>query len=294
MSTYSVPAGLCGGIRWRGANATLTVADESGYEHESALEEGRPLRVRLGSSRFCVGVRQDDRRRCPHGNHISRNTSETQCRSCAATDPGRAIARDAVVDPRPFHLYLAWFGPGLLKVGITTVGRGHNRLAEQGALAFTWLAQGPHEVIREAERAIAAARLAPERRKRTTKLAGLWDLPPAARRRAELEAAYQQAVRCGGWPSALEPLPFHEVEHTEMFGLDRLPSTVADITTLTPTCVLAGSVRTVVGTELVLDTDDGPTMLSGRLLAGWPLQPTDAAPVGYRTTPRGPGEHVLF
>ncbi|MDV6011307.1 DUF2797 domain-containing protein [Haloechinothrix sp. LS1_15] len=294
-SLHAVPPGLCGGIRWRSGTPELICTErDGGQEHHTPLERGTEIGLRLGGTRFCVGIRRDGARRCPYSNRIRTHSTETQCRACAATDPGRAIARDAVVDPRPFHLYLAWFGPGVLKVGITTVQRGQDRLAEQAALAFCWLASGPHEVVRAAERAIAAAGIAPERRRRATKLAALWDLPAAEDRRDELWSAYQQAIRCGGWPAELAALPFAAIDNAALFALDRLPGSVADITELRPASVLSGTAITVIGTDMVLDTAHGPTMLGGRLLAGWPVEPTGEAPSGYRTTQRGPGEHALF
>ncbi|CAM5506203.1 hypothetical protein SMICM304S_07997 [Streptomyces microflavus] len=63
---------------------------------------------------------------------------------CAA---GRAhsVAADTLLDdPRTYRVYLAWFGPGMVKVGITREERGAARLREQGAVAFTWLGRGPH------------------------------------------------------------------------------------------------------------------------------------------------------
>ncbi|MGH3998843.1 MAG: hypothetical protein ACRDTJ_15465 [Pseudonocardiaceae bacterium] len=46
---------------------------------------------------------------------------------------------------------MATFGADALKVGISAVERGDERLLEQGALAFTWIAQGSHRIIRAAD-----------------------------------------------------------------------------------------------------------------------------------------------
>jgi len=39
-------------------------------------------------------------------------------------------------------------------------------------------------------------------------------------------------------------------------------------------------VRCTIGRDVVLDTPDGPLLADTRLLAGWLLQPTTAAPTG--------------
>jgi hypothetical protein len=93
------------------------------------------------------------------------DSTNPQCAACAAADRGRALARDAISgdDGRTYHLYLAWSGPGLVKVGLTAADRGWDRLLEQGAITCTLLATGPYLPIRQAELRIAGTQLARER-----------------------------------------------------------------------------------------------------------------------------------
>ncbi|WP_146058778.1 DUF2797 domain-containing protein, partial [Streptomyces sp. FM008] len=71
-------------------------------------------------------------------------STRAQCEGCARLDRARSVAADTMADdPRAYAVYLAWFGPGMVKVGITREDRGAARLLEQGAVAFAWLGRGP-------------------------------------------------------------------------------------------------------------------------------------------------------
>ncbi|CAO0827451.1 hypothetical protein SMICM17S_01872 [Streptomyces microflavus] len=74
------------------------------------------------------------------------------------------MAADTLLDdPRTYRVYLAWFGPGMVKVGITREERGAARLREQGAVAFTWLGRGPLMAARRTEEVLRAALGVPDR-----------------------------------------------------------------------------------------------------------------------------------
>ncbi len=186
----------------------------------------------------------------------------------------------AVDDGREYALYLAWFGPGLTKVGLTATERGTDRLAEQGALAFAWLARGRLPAVRTGEQRISANGLAPERRQRRTKLATWGKLPDQTQRQEQLSAAYQQITDTVPWPPGLGRETCAVVDLVALFGLDAFPDSCQEITTLASGAVLSGTVRCVIGRELLLDTPDGPLLTDTRLLAGWPLHPSTAAPTG--------------
>jgi len=191
------------------------------------------------------------------------------------------FARNVTLDDgREYALYLAWFGPGLTKVGLTATERGTDRLAEQGALAFTWLARGRLPAIRAGEHRISISGLAPERRQRRAKLAAWWKLPNQAHRHGELCSTYQQIIETVPWPPGLGREPCAVVDLVELFGLDTFPDSCQEITSLANGAVLSGTVRCAIGRDLLLDTPDGLLLADIRLLAGWPLHPTTAAPTG--------------
>ncbi len=191
------------------------------------------------------------------------------------------LARNAIIDDgRGYALYLAWFGPGLTKVGLTATERGTDRLAEQGALAFTWLARGRLPAVRAGEQRISARGLAPERRRRHVKLAAWWKLPDHTQRHDDLRAAYQEIIEAVPWPAGLDRAACAVIDLVELFGLDVLPDACQEITALSSGAVLSGTVRCAIGRDLLLDTPDGPLLADTRLLTGWPLHPTTAAPTG--------------
>lgn len=188
-------------------------------------------------------------------------------------------------DRRTFRLYLAWFGPGLVKVGICAAERGNTRLLEQGALAFTWLAHGDHQLVRTAEQAVADSGVAVERQRRASKLPAWFSLGPPADYIAELRSAHAKAQAVSGWPDHLSREPFLPADHFEAFGLDAAPPPLSDVVAVGIGSVVAGRVAAVVGGELILDTPDGAVVVSGKRLAGWPVFPTTEPSTGYDTSP---------
>lgn len=287
------PEWTCTGVSWRGGRPALTMTDINGNELSRPLRRGEPLGLRTTGPRRCIGLWRGNIRSCPFDAPIAATGSSSQCDACAAADPGRALARDATVDNRDFRLYLATFGTDTFKVGITAHERGDERLLEQGALAFTWLAQGSHRVIRAAETAIADAGLAPERRRRATKIAGWHVAGNSDQRRTALAKVATAAQELSAWPMLAKHTPVEVVDHADLFGLAELPDHIDDVHELGAGATLSGRIRSVIGTELVLGhpTDDGTRglLLSGRMLAGWPITPATGQmgtdPVGYRTRP---------
>lgn len=269
------------------------------------LAIAEPIAWHLAGARGCIGVWSKGRRHpCPAAVRIPETGADAQCRACAARGTGRALARDtAVDDDRPFVLYLAWFGDGLVKVGLTAAEREHDRLLEQAAIAFTLLATGPYLGIRRAEQTIAATGLARERIGARAKAAAWWALlpePERARRVTEAAAAIQAAAIDAGpaWPSEAELLAVHVVDQAAAFALpDPFPASYAELTGVRDGAVLAGQVAAIIGRRLLLDTATGPLLADMRLLAGrpfTPILPTGAlpTPTGLDTTQRDhPGAH---
>jgi len=320
---------LCTGISWRGGRPALTMTDRDGREVSRALVLDAWFGVHIAGPRMCVGVRRHDVRACPFRTSLPPTARLVQCDACAAADPGRMLARDAIVDDRRFRLYLASFGNGPLKVGISAAERGSERLLEQGALAFTWLAEGPHLAIRATEATVSGARIATERRRRDSKIAGWWHPDTAADRRDTLLTAAQRAQSLRTWPVSADPVEPSVVDHVEVYGLNRLhtppgqlpgqvpgqvPGELEDIDVidhLSDGAQVAGQVRAVIGTELVLHggghhASDRLLILGGRTLAGWSIAPATAPsdvpsghPVGFtvkavRHGAAGSAEPTLF
>jgi Protein of unknown function (DUF2797) len=257
--------------------ADLPSARAAGRHGEYRRVIGIGLRVawRLRGPRRCTGVWTGTRRLpCPAWAALADGT-DPQCAVCAAADRGRAIARDAALgdDDRTYTLYLAWFGPGLIKIGLTAADRRRDRLLEQGAIACTMLASGPYTPIRRAERRVAAAGLAPERLPARAKTRAWWDLLGGAERARELTAARQVITGYLAGHDGVDLLPCLVADQASDFGLDQPPpGAYQEVTGIADGAGLAGEIRLMPGRHLLFGTASGPLLADMRRIAGWTLE----------------------
>ncbi|MGP3924589.1 DUF2797 domain-containing protein [Streptomyces sp. 8N616] len=284
----------CTGIAWGPEGARLgwcragAGAGSRDVERASVPAPGRPLAFAVEGGRVCTGVSRGGRRTvCPVGAAVPARSTSGQCAECARLDRSRSVAADTRADdPQPYCVYLAYFGPGLLKVGITAAGRGATRLLEQGAVAYSLLGRGPLMAARRAEELLGAALGVKDRVPYGVKRAVRAVLPPVGERFAELAALHARVAALPGWPESLEREPCEPVDHTAAFDLDLLAARVSggrqgEVTELGDGVVVAGELLGVAGPDLHLGTEDGVLVLDGRLMAGWRLR---AADPGQRTT----------
>lgn len=152
---------------------------------------------------------------------------------------------------------------------MTATDRGADRLAEQGALAYLWLADGPMPAIRQAEQQVSAAGLAPQRRSRSTKVEAWWSLPGLEARALELAAGHARIMAAMDWPDQVELRDNTPEDNVARFGLADLPGTYHEVTDVAEAAALVGIVLAAVGRELLVDTaSSGPVLTDTRLLAG--------------------------
>ncbi|MFI8824117.1 DUF2797 domain-containing protein [Streptomyces sp. NPDC053431] len=279
------------GISWRGGVPALRW--EGG--RVSALAYGRDMAFRAVGERRCPGARGNA---CPLTAVLPGRSTGGRCPECARLDRAHSVAADTVADdPRTYRVYLAWFGPGMVKVGITAEERGDARLLEQGAVAFSWLGRGPLMAARRTEEVLRHALAVPDRIPYARKRAVRHALPPAAERAAEVAELYERAVGVPAWAETLHALPCQVRDHVEVFRLEALaqpgltPSarssselvaTELVVTECVDGGVLAGRLVAAAGPDLHLLGPDGrPLVLDTRLLTGWELV---AAPAGHAVT----------
>ncbi|OII68804.1 hypothetical protein BJP39_19905 [Streptomyces sp. CC77] len=210
---------------------------------------------------------------CPVRGVLDSRTTGGLCAECGRLDRMASIAADTLSDdPRVFRVYLAWFGPGLVKVGITAEERGGTRLLEQGAVAYTWLGRGALMAARRTEAVLGAALGLPDRIPYAAKRAARGHLPGPGARRSAVEALYGDAVRVGGWGETLERLPLDVQDRGEVFGLLRLGRLDGVVRALAAGCVVRGTLLAVAGPDLHLRLPEGRhVVLDSRLVAGWEL-----------------------
>jgi hypothetical protein len=263
------------GLHWESDRPVLTGL-VAGREHVRPLELGQSVGWEVTSPRRCIGIydrREHRRRLCPAAALVA---DGSQCDLCQRADPGRLMARGLAptgMEQEPFDLYLAWFGDGLSKVGITSENRGVARLCEQAALSYCRVAHGPFTSIRQAEVLLSRIGVAPERLTLRTKQAAWWRIPPAVERAAELAALHKAAIDVIRRLPDIELLEFQPGDLTPLFGLEReMPGRYDLVTAVRPGAVLSGEVTHVIGRSVVL----GPTRLvvDVGLLEGWTLRRT--------------------
>ncbi|MDV5147080.1 DUF2797 domain-containing protein [Streptomyces sp. SBC-4] len=253
------------GLRWRGGRV-------------SALAYGQGLAFRAVGVRRCPGARGNP---CPLEALVSGRSTGGRCAECARLDRAHSVAADTLLDdPQPYRVYLAWFGPGMTKVGITAEARGEARLLEQGAVAFSWLGRGPLMAARRTEEVLRQALGVPDRIAYERKRAVRHVLPSVAERAREVEELHRRALAVGGWTETLEPLDFVARDHAEAFRLDGLPPLDGTVTELVDGGVVTGRLLAAAGPDLhLLDPGGRCVVLDTRLMGGWALQAAGEASV---------------
>jgi hypothetical protein len=262
----------CAGLRWSADGPVL--AWDGGQR--SALTWGKRVAfgVAEGGVRTCVGARGHA---CPVRAVVPGRSTGARCEECARLDRAHSVAADTIADdPRPYHVYLAWFGPGLLKVGITAVERGSARLLEQGAVCFSWLGAGPLMAARRTEELLRAALRVPDRIPYVEKRAVRAVLPGSeGERAAEVAELHARAVALEGWPESLVREPCRPVDHFGVFGLAGLAGpavAVGEVRELVAGGVVSGRLVAAAGPDLHLETGaGGVVVVDTRLLRGWEL-----------------------
>ncbi|MFJ6884548.1 DUF2797 domain-containing protein [Streptomyces californicus] len=279
----------CTGVRWPGEAPELGWR-RGGDRRVSVLAYGTGLGFRALGERHCVGARGNV---CPLVAVVPGRSTGGRCAECARLDRAHSVAADTLADdPRTYRVYLAWFGPGLVKVGITGEERGAARLREQGAVAFTWLGRGPLMAARRTEEVLRAALGVPDRIPYAGKRAVRGRLPAAGERAEAVAELYGRvaALEGSGWPDSLERLPLEVVDQVEVFGLSGTPAPVRSVRELVDGGVVAGRLVAAAGPDLHLavaggggggDGGGGVVVLDTRLITGWDLTAETGNDVGF-------------
>ncbi|UQX02099.1 DUF2797 domain-containing protein [Streptomyces sp. RerS4] len=262
----------CAGIRWADGRPAIGWYGPGGAERGSPLVRGQALAFVARGERRCLGVRRAGRRTpCPRGAGVPGRAGNAQCPECARLDRSFSVAADTnAADPRTYRVYLAWFGPGMVKVGITAEERGAVRLLEQGAVTWAWLGRGPLMATRRTEELLRAALGVPDRIAYSRKRAARAGLPPAPERAREVAELHARATALIGWPESLERLGCEVTDHAAPFDLADLPVPTWGLAQLLPGAAVVGRLAGAAGPDLHFT--DG-LVVDTRLLAGWELAP---------------------
>ncbi|WP_037783211.1 DUF2797 domain-containing protein [Streptomyces sp. HGB0020] len=260
----------CSGLRWSVDGPELVW--DGGRRSVPARGKRVAFGVADGGVRTCVGARGHA---CPRRAVVPGRSTGARCEECGRLDRAHSVAADTIADdPRPYHVYLAWFGPGMVKVGITAEERGSARLLEQGAVCFSWLGLGPLMAARRTEELLRAALQVPDRIPYAQKRAVRSQLPASeAERTAEIEALHARAVGLAQWPESLARKPCEVVDHAGVFGLDGLSGAGGAVSELVAGGGVRGELLAAAGPDLHLTVGRDVVVLDTRLMPGWEIVP---------------------
>lgn len=145
---------------------SLTLLKEEGDTFEHLTPRGKTLTLRFDTTnRLCTGwhdLATGESHPCPDTATV--DTAYNQCMHCqrktgfnpAFYNASSVSEQQQARNAQPHFLYLAHFGPGVVKVGISWAGRGIRRLLDQGARSFIILKEYPNaNIARQYEAKIA-------------------------------------------------------------------------------------------------------------------------------------------
>lgn len=123
---------------------SITVDDLDAGTRTTIPIEGKTFTIVKHSERFCVGsydLMSKKRAMCERRQELPADHKDTSCPACAEKtgfnpsfyNGGGISAQQRAYNDTPHLVYLAYFSPQYLKVGITSEARGELRLLEQGA-----------------------------------------------------------------------------------------------------------------------------------------------------------------
>lgn len=268
------------GYHGDGLAPTLTFHHAGNEVFEYFQPRGHELTLTFDTAqRFCTGwhdLATSQSFPCPdattldasfdHCMHCQRKTGFNPAFYNASSVSPQQQARNA----QPHFLYLAHFGPGVVKVGISWAGRGVQRLLDQGARSYLIIKEYPNaNIARQYEAKIAALPGIAETLQLKTKHALLARPYDAAAGAAEL-LAVRERLRAELGLRTDDTAPQHP--HTNYFADGSfLPHQLVQ---LKDNCI-SGKVLGMLGGNLVVTQNDIPYFLSLTPLVGYKVTMSD-------------------
>ncbi|HWZ65526.1 MAG TPA: DUF2797 domain-containing protein [Patescibacteria group bacterium] len=197
---------------------TLTLLGDGNAEFEHLNPRDSTLTLKFDTSkRLCVGWHDlETSRSYPCPDQVDVSDQYDQCHHCRhKTGFNPAFYNSANISEQqqarnrlPHSLYLAHFGPGMVKVGISWAGRGIARLLDQGARSAIILKTYPNaEVARQYEAKIAKLPGIAETLQVRAKHSALNSTYDSSAGASDLQKAIQRVVQeCGVIPEKSEPI----------------------------------------------------------------------------------------
>lgn len=262
-------------------NQTPCISLQKDGEYVDMSPLGKTITLRFDtSSRFCVGWRDittGERFVCPDQQMVE--SKYEQCSACqkrtgfnpAFYNATSVSDQQEARNLEPHLLYLAHFGPGTVKVGISHAARGNSRLLEQGARSAIILETFPSaHIARQYEAKIAALPGIAETiqlRKKIASLAQQYDTKAAAAELAEVKQAVERAIG-----SAFKQ---EEILHLDNVFFPNSRPALSDAYDCTDHGFISGKVTGMLGSILFCDHQDTPVFLPLKKLIGYNVTLSD-------------------
>lgn len=222
---------------------------------------GAPLSLVFDlSTRFCTGwfeLGQGKSHPCPDSASVEQKYDQcVVCRTKTGFNPAFYHAttvskQQEAINQNPHFVYLAYFAPGLVKVGISQEARGIRRLLEQGArMALKLETFSSAAIARQYEARIAGLAGIVEHvlhSRKMAALAGAFDEAEAARELEQTRADIERAL--GVTFDKAEIIRTSEHFHSADLDLERLI-----IMKREP--IILGTVRACIGSDVIVEHDD--------------------------------------
>lgn len=241
---------------------------------------GQELALQFGmSTRHCTGwVDFENRRQEPCSDHTTVEGKYEQCIKCrnltgfnpAFYHAATVSKQQESINQKPHFVYLAYFGPGLIKVGISQESRGIRRILEQGAKAAIKLDTFPSALVaRQYEAKIAALENVAENVTSSKKLSLLKEPLDEASAINELLATQSRAESIIGARFNGADV----IKTSKYFNSENLD--VHQISIIKDQSVLIGNCRSVIGGIIILDSQDRLLAYNLKTFIGYRAEPTD-------------------
>ncbi|QQG50496.1 MAG: DUF2797 domain-containing protein [Candidatus Saccharibacteria bacterium] len=238
---------------------------------------GKTLTLRFDtSSRFCVGWRDittGERFTCPDNQTVE--SKYEQCSACqkrtgfnpAFYNATSVSDQQEARNLEPHLLYLAHFGQGTVKVGISHAARGNSRLLEQGARSAIILETFPSaHIARQYEAKIAALPGIAETiqlRKKIASLSQPYDTKAAATELLTVKDGIEKTIG--------SKFQQDNILHLDDIFFPSGKPALSDAYDCTEHSFVSGKVTGMLGSVLFCDHQDTPVFLPLKKLVGYPV-----------------------
>lgn len=150
---------LCVAAGWRDGVVSVIFRQQDPL----SLSVGGSLAIAASEDRYCVGWRSPESGKatpCPD-EAVTKGSSQCEaclrrevivpCHRCTGERCGNPARREKCIQPDNHEIYLAFFRPGLIKVGVARSERINDRVAEQSSRAAISIGQADGKEIRNME-----------------------------------------------------------------------------------------------------------------------------------------------